>query len=165
MKDLTIALFAEDLSTADLDSIYNLNQANVPEVGSIANISEFQKLLHMSSYNLIAKIDDEVIGYIVCFRDNSAYGSLNYKFFSKSISKFLYIDRIAIKDIYRHQGIGKEIYQQVFNKANELGLPVVCEVNTKPLNEPSLKFHRKLGFKECGTNEFSYNSVVYFKKE
>ena len=41
MKDFTIALFAEDLSTADLDSIYNLNQANVPEVGSIANISEF----------------------------------------------------------------------------------------------------------------------------
>ena len=34
MKDFTIALFAEDLSTADLDSIYNLNQANVPEVGS-----------------------------------------------------------------------------------------------------------------------------------
>jgi predicted GNAT superfamily acetyltransferase len=53
----------------------------------------------------------------------------------------------------------------VFNKANELGLPVVCEVNTKPLNEPSLKFHRKLGFKECGTNDFSYNSVVYLKKE
>ena len=96
MEDLTIALFAEDLSTADLDSIYNLNQANVPEVGSIANISEFQKLLHMSSYNLIAKIDDEVIGYIVCFRDNSAYGSLNYKFFSESISKFLYIDRLSL---------------------------------------------------------------------
>ena len=36
MKDLTIALFAEDLSTADLDSIYNLNQANVPEVGSVS---------------------------------------------------------------------------------------------------------------------------------
>ena len=165
MRGSTITLFNEDLSKADLDNIYNLNQANIPEVGSIANISEFQKLLHMSSYNLIAKIDDEVIGYIVCFRDKSAYGSLNYKFFSESISKFLYIDRIAIKDIYRHQGIGKKIYEQVFNKANELGLPVVCEVNTKPLNEPSLKFHRKLGFKECGTNDFSYNSVVYLKKE
>ena len=58
MRDATITLFNEDLSKADLDSIYNLNQANVPEVGSIANISEFQKLLHMSSYNLIAKIDD-----------------------------------------------------------------------------------------------------------
>ena len=80
MEDLTIALFAEDLSIADLDSIYNLNQANVPEGGSIANISEYQKLLHMSSYNLIAKIDDEVIGYILCFRDKSAYGSLTVSY-------------------------------------------------------------------------------------
>lgn len=88
MRDSTITLFNEDLSKADLDSIYNLNQANVPEVGSIANISEFQKLLHMSSYNLIAKIDDEVIGYIVCFRDKSAYGSLNYKFLVRPLVNF-----------------------------------------------------------------------------
>ena len=165
MENLTIKLIGEDLSIAELDNIYKINQANVPEVGSIANVSEFQKLLFMGSFNLIAKIDDEVIGYIVCFRDKSAYGSINYKFFSETISKFLYIDRIAIKDTYRHQGIGKKIYEQVFNKANELGLPVVCEVNTRPLNEPSLKFHRKLGFTECGTNEFSYNSVVYLKKD
>jgi hypothetical protein len=32
MRDATITLFNEDLSKADLDSIYNLNQANVPEV-------------------------------------------------------------------------------------------------------------------------------------
>ena len=165
MENLTIKLIGEDLSIAELDNIYKINQANVPEVGSIANVSEFQKLLFMGSFNLIAKIDDEVIGYIVCFRDKSAYGSINYKFFSETISKFLYIDRIAIKDTYRHQGIGKKIYEQVFNKANELGLPVVCEVNTRPLNKPSLKFHRKLGFTECGTNEFSYNSVVYLKKD
>lgn len=165
MENLTIKLIGDDLSIAELDNIYKINQANVPEVGSIANISEFQKLLFMGSFNLIAKIDDEVIGYIVCFRENSAYKSLNYKFFSESISSFLYIDRVAIKDTYRHQGIGMKIYEQVFNKAIELGLPVVCEVNTKPINEPSLKFHAKLGFKECGVNDFSYNSVVYLKKE
>jgi predicted GNAT superfamily acetyltransferase len=165
LENLTIKLIGDDLSIAELDNIYKINQANVPEVGSIANISEFQKLLFMGSFNLIAKIDDEVIGYIVCFRENSAYKSLNYKFFSESISSFLYIDRVAIKDTYRHQGIGMKIYEQVFNKAIELGLPVVCEVNTKPINEPSLKFHAKLGFKECGVNDFSYNSVVYLKKE
>jgi predicted GNAT superfamily acetyltransferase len=165
LENLTIKLIGDDLSIAELDNIYKINQANVPEVGSIANISEFQKLLFMGSFNLIAKIDDEVTGYIVCFRENSAYKSLNYKFFSESISSFLYIDRVAIKDTYRHQGIGMKIYEQVFNKAIELGLPVVCEVNTKPINEPSLKFHAKLGFKECGVNDFSYNSVVYLKKE
>ena len=86
MENLTIKLIGEDLSIAELDNIYKINQANVPEVGSIANISEFQKLLFMGSFNLIAKIDDEVIGYIVCLRENSAYKSLNYKFFSESIS-------------------------------------------------------------------------------
>tara|TARA_B100000900_G_scaffold371591_1_gene350927 strand:+ start:6962 stop:7459 length:498 start_codon:yes stop_codon:yes gene_type:complete len=165
LENLTIKLIGDDLSIAELDNIYKINQANVPEVGSIANVSEFQKLLFMGSFNLIAKIDDEVIGYIVCLRENSAYKSLNYKFFSESISSFLYIDRVAIKDTYRHQGVGMKIYEQVFNKAIELGLPVVCEVNTKPINEPSLKFHAKLGFEECGVNDFSYNSVVYLKKE
>ena len=165
IHDTELSLFTEVPEDKELNILYDLNQQNTPEVGELESINDLSKLIDMSAINFYVLAGDEIIGFVICFREGSEYKSPNYTYFKNKEGKFLYIDRIAIKDIYRHQGIGKKIYEQVFNKANELGLPVVCEVNTKPLNEPSLKFHRKLGFTECGTNEFSYNSVVYLKKE
>ena len=38
------------------------------------------------------------------------------------------------------------------------------EINTKPSNEPSMLFHKKMGFEEIGTNDFEKNSVVYLRR-
>jgi len=43
-------------------------------------------------------------------------------------------------------------------------LDILCEVNTRPSNEPSLVFHEKMGFEEVGTNDFEKNSVVYLRR-
>ena len=43
-------------------------------------------------------------------REGSDYGSENYKFFSKKLKKFLYVDRVAIDKKYRREGLGKAIY-------------------------------------------------------
>ena len=43
-------------------------------------------------------------------------------------------------------------------------LPLCCEVNTIPMNKPSINFHKKLGFLKVGKKDFTKNSVVYFKK-
>ena len=103
-----------------LNSIYDLNQLNTPEVGSLDSIEHLKYLLTISSKNLFVLLDNETVGFIVCFREGSSYNSLNYKFFSKNETKFLYIDRVVIKDAFRRKGIGLNLYQYIESIPNKL---------------------------------------------
>ena len=147
-----------------LQKIYDLNQANTPEVGSLESIDYLHKLIELSAYNLLVLKGDEIIGFIICMREGSDYGSGNYKFFSKKLKKFLYVDRVAIDKKYRREGLGKAIYDDIFIQAKKESLPIALEVNTQPINQPSLNFHEKLGFDEVGVKDFSDHSVAYFIK-
>ena len=100
-----------------LQSIYDLNQANTPEVGSLESMNHLKQLIELSAYNLLALDDDEVIGFIICMRESSGYGSENYKFFTQRLKKFLYVDRIAIDEQHRKAGLGQAIYENIFVQA------------------------------------------------
>ena len=148
----------------DILSIYSINQANTPEVGSLESTEKLRDLLNMSSLVLVAKTNNEIIGFVVCLEAGVAYASLNYKFISKKAKKFIYIDRIAIKNQYTRSGVGKSLYEVIFNYSEKFELPVYCEVNTKPKNQPSLDFHKKIGFLKIGDKNFKDHSVAYFSK-
>ena len=147
-----------------LQSIYDLNQANTPEVGSLESIPHLKQLIDFSAYNLLVLKEDEIVGFIICIREGSAYGSENYKFFSKRLKKFLYVDRVAIDEQHRRSGLGKAIYEDIFFQARHDSLPIALEVNTQPVNQPSLNFHEKMGFDQIGTKDFVDHSVAYFIK-
>jgi|TARA_B100001142_G_scaffold198743_1_gene197506 predicted GNAT superfamily acetyltransferase len=149
---------------AQLKSIYDLNQANTPEVGSLDSMNHLKKLIELSAYNLLALDDDEIVGFIICMREGSAYGSENYKFFTQRLKKFLYVDRVAIDEQHRREGLGQAIYKEIFTKASYDDLPIALEVNTQPINQPSLDFHAKMGFDKVGAKNFDDHSVAYFMK-
>ena len=148
----------------DILSIYSINQANTPEVGSLKSVEKLKELLNMSSLVLAARMKNEIIGFVVCLEAGAAYTSLNYKFISKKAKKFVYIDRIAIKNQHRRSGVGKSLYEIIFNYSEKFELPIYCEVNTKPKNQPSLDFHKKSGFIKIGGKDFKDHSVAYFSK-
>ena len=148
----------------DILSIYSINQANTPEVGSLESTEKLRELLKMSSLVLVAKINNEIIGFVVCLEAGADYTSLNYKYISKKAKKFVYIDRVAIKNEHRRSGVGKNLYEIIFNYSEKYELPVYCEVNTKPKNQPSLDFHKKIGFFKIGSKNFKDHSVAYFSK-
>jgi hypothetical protein len=83
LKKFILQPFSSDINDQDLKSIYDLNQANVPEVGSLEDTLALSELIRMSSFNLSIKLNDEIVGYIICFKEGSKYQSLNYKFFSR----------------------------------------------------------------------------------
>ena len=147
-----------------LQSIYDLNQANTPEVGSLESMQHLKQLIEYSSYNLLVLCDDEIVGFIICMREGSAYGSENYKFFTQRLKKFLYVDRVAIDERHRRAGLGKAIYEDIFTHASNDYLPIALEVNTQPVNQPSLNFHEKMGFDRIGAKDFDDHSVAYFIK-
>ena len=147
-----------------LNIIYDLNQSNTPEVGSLDSIKHLKSLLSLSSNNLFISLDNKIIGFIVCFREGSNYQSLNYKFFSKIETKFLYIDRVVIKELHRRKGIGKSLYRNIESISISKNIPLCCEVNIEPLNQPSIDFHNNFGFHQIGSYDFDDHSVAYFKK-
>jgi len=147
-----------------LQSIYDLNQANTPEVGSLDSMEHLRKLIELSAYNLLVLHDDEMVGFIICMREGSAYGSENYKFFTQRLKKFLYVDRVAIDERHRREGLGQAIYKDIVTQASYDDLPIALEVNTQPINQPSLDFHAKMGFDKVGTKDFEDHSVAYFIK-
>ena len=149
---------------ARLQSIYDLNQANTPEVGSLDSMEHLRKLIELSAYNLLVLHDDEMVGFIICMREGSAYGSENYKFFTQRLKKFLYVDRVAIDERHRREGLGQAIYKDIVTQASYDDLPIALEVNTQPINQPSLDFHAKMGFDKVGTKDFEDHSVAYFIK-
>ena len=51
-----------------------------------------------------------------------------------------------------------------FLEAKKNVLPLALEVNTEPLNQPSLNFHELMGFDKVGSKDFHDHSVAYFIK-
>jgi predicted GNAT superfamily acetyltransferase len=78
--------------------------------------------------------------------------------------KFLYIDRVIVKESERNKGVGKYVYEHLFQSAKKEHIPICCEVNTQPVNKISLNFHSSLGFKRVGEHSFNTHSVTYLKK-
>ena len=148
----------------EIDAIFKLNQQNTPEVGSLESIEHLKRLIELSAYNLLMLHDKEIVGFIICMREGCTYQSENYKFFTKRLKKFLYVDRIAIDINHRREGLGKSMYDDIFNLAKIESLPIALEVNIEPINQPSLDFHEKLGFDRIGEKKFVDHSVAYFLK-
>lgn len=71
---------------------------------------------------------------------------------------------MVIKDSYRRRGVGTYLYNHLYELSKKEGVPLCCEVNIKPMNEISLNFHYKAGFKNDGEGHFKKNSVKYLKK-
>ena len=127
-------------------------------------MQHLKQLIDFSAYNLLVLKKDEIVGFIICMRESSTYGSENYKFFTKRLKKFLYVDRVAIDEQHRRAGLGQAIYEDIFSQASNENLPVALEVNTQPVNQPSLIFHEKMGFDQVGIRDFDDHSVAYFIK-
>lgn len=163
-SNLELALFSDVPELDALETLYNLNQENTPEVGSLSSVNELRSLIQLSALNFFVLNEEEIIGFIICLREGSNYHSLNYKFFSNSEQKFLYIDRVVIKNSFRRKGAGTFLYNHLSSIAHKEKLPLCCEVNTIPKNTTSLNFHEKNGFIEAGSCKFKDHSVIYLKK-
>ena len=61
-----------------LEKIFILNQENTPEVGSLSSIEYLRQLIQLSSYQFYVVKDNEIKGFIICFREKSSYDSPNF---------------------------------------------------------------------------------------
>jgi len=144
----------------DYPFILRINEENV-EVLSPMDEIKLRKFAGFAELFLVAEMNGSPAAFLIALREGiDAYNSENYLWFRKNYPKFLYIDRIVIDEPYRSLGIGRKLYQEVFNRAYTTGVPfVTAEIDTVPYNEASLNFHEVMGFKEVGVQAIRGNTV------
>lgn len=141
-----------ELTDADVLDVATINDASVPGV-TPADETEIARLVAFAEHAVVAvdDTDERVLGFLIAMRSGVAYESENYRWFMNRGTDFLYVDRIAIADGHRGAGIGGALYRELFRLAEEQGrAEVTCEVNTKPPNPRSMRFHERLGFEKVG---------------
>lgn len=81
----------------------------------------------------VAEVENEVIG--MCLFHNA---------YSTWKGKYIYLDDLIVREAFRHQGVGKLLFEQLIEycvetKANQLRWHVL------DWNEPAIKFYKKYG--------------------
>ena len=136
----------------DLPAALALNNGSVPALNPL-DVAEIERLLGMAALALTAEVDGAFAGFCITFPPRVDYASLNYGWFSRKYDDFVYLDRIAVDPTYRRLGIGKAFYSGVVERFTGVFAHLLCEVNVRPRNEPSLLFHHSIGFREVGQQD------------
>ena len=154
----------DKLSDKILQFVFELNQKNIPALGSLNNLKHVRDIYNHSFFAALIIVKEKFIGFAFVMDYKSDYKSLNYKFFKNNFKNFLYIDRVAFVDKFQRKGYGTKLYNEIYKIANDSDCPLCCEVNTIPLNKQSLDFHEKFGFQTLEKVPFGKKQVAMLCK-
>ena len=149
------------LTVNNIQTMWEINEQGLPGTGKVS-LDEMKNLLNISELSVGAFEDDSLLGFVICLLPNTAYGSLNYAWFNQRFENFIYVDRVAVDEKYRNQGIGQALYDTVFDYASEHQLPVTAEVSLRPQNLGSDRFHLRHGFSAIAEVDHGDKAVTMY---
>lgn len=140
--------------TSDLrDAVLALNNAHAIEL-SWLDPPRLTTLLEQAFYarRIAVPRIGQVAAFMLAFDEAADYHSPNYRWFRERYERFVYIDRVAVAQQARGQGLASRLYGDLITRASALGYDrLVCEVNVDPPNPASESFHAQLGFVPVGS--------------
>ena len=153
-----------NIEIADLPQVLEINNANTPGVSELT-MSELETDIKNCLHALaIDNEKGEVCAFCITFAPDAPDGGANHQWFAERYKSFVYLDRIAIDSNHQNRGLGALLYQSVeqhmLNSAEHSLL--CCEVNLEPPNPGSLRFHQRIGFKECGVESTAPGYAVTY---
>lgn len=127
--------------------------------------ARLHQLLGWADRGDVIEVASTVAGFVLCFAPGTGYDSENYRWFSQEYgSEFYYLDRIAIDDAFRRQGLAAFAYGELELVAARYGR-MVLEVDIDPPNEASLAFHAARGYREVHRLETPGKTVCLMEKQ
>jgi predicted GNAT superfamily acetyltransferase len=146
-------MLLRDTTPADFPTILRLNAESVHWLSPLTP-ERLEELHQTACYHKVACQEDQVLGFLLAFREGSSYSSPNYRWFSERYPRFCYIDRIVLHEAARGQGVGRQLYGDLSTLARTEAVPcLACEYDLEPLNPGSQAFHQRLGFQEIGRQQ------------
>jgi len=135
----------------DYDSVLALNEESVPHVNLIG-VAELQWFVDNAACARVARIDDQLAGFLVGLRPGTDYASPNYRWFCENYDDFAYVDRVIVAGWARRRRVAETLYETF--GSSQSGAPVMtCEINIRPSNEGSMLFHQRMGFRQVSSQE------------
>ena len=135
---------------ADFPAVLALNAESVHFLSPLDE-ARLAELHAEAAVHWVVEHNGHVIAFLLAFREDAAYDSVNYQFFVQRYPTFLYVDRIVVSQTTQARGTGSILYQGVFAFAAGHGIPIVtCEIDVDPPTPVSERFHAKFGFREVG---------------
>ncbi|ESQ89372.1 hypothetical protein ABAC460_12745 [Asticcacaulis sp. AC460] len=149
----------QDLTPASPnEALLALNNAFAKETSFLTE-ADWQQMIAESLFAFHAGTD----GFILTFDQTAGYDSPNFLWFKARYDRFCYIDRVVIAASAQGRGLGKALYQHLFEAAKTAGFnSVVCEVNLDPPNPGSIAFHERLGFEAVGEQTLPNGKTVRY---
>ncbi len=140
-----------DANTADFPRILALNAESVHFLSPL-DLARLTMLHHAAPYHRVLDADGVVQAFLLALRPGAPYDSPNYRWFSATYADFLYIDRIVVSASMQGRGAGLRLYDDLFQFARGSAIRLItCEFDVEPPNPASERLHRRLGFREVGT--------------
>lgn len=132
---------------ADLDWVLALNRIHEVELSPLSRAA-LTALVAKAAY---ARAVDENAAYLIAFDQDADYDSPNFLWFRERLSRFIYVDRIAVRHAHRGRGLARILYEDLFRHGlRDNHRVIVCEVNSEPPNPASDAFHQAMNFTEMG---------------
>jgi hypothetical protein len=153
----TADVIVRDMTLDDLNVVHAINEENVPAVGQ-ETFEDLRAIFDVCSINLVAEIDGRVRGFCMVMPPGTDYSSPNYLYFCERHADFVYLDRVAITAEAQGRGIGPMLYREVERRSTAPWFAL--EVNVKPPNEGSMRFHAREGFVEVDRLETRPGKIV-----
>jgi predicted GNAT superfamily acetyltransferase len=153
----TADVIVRDMTLDDLNVVHAINEENVPAVGQ-ETFEDLRAIFDVCSINLVAEIDGRVRGFCMVMPPGTDYSSPNYLYFCERHADFVYLDRVAITADAQGRGIGPMLYREVERRSTAPWFAL--EVNVKPPNEGSIRFHAREGFVEVDRLETRPGKIV-----
>ncbi|MCA8901827.1 MAG: GNAT family N-acetyltransferase [Hyphomonas sp.] len=152
---------------ADLAHLHMINQQGVPGVSSEAP-ETLAKWISLSECFVADEGGGVPLGFLTLVPPGTmAYPSSNLRWFEARGGNVHYVDRIAVAEWARGRRVGEALYEAAFKACRGRYDAIGCEVNRLPPNPGSLRFHKRLGFVEVGSNAFvpGEKEVIYLERE
>ena len=147
------------ITDEDLTRVVELNAGEV-QWTSPMNVDQLGTILSCTCYAKTIKSGSATAGFLIAMDQRAKYENGNFDWFKNRYERFCYVDRIVIDIRFAGKGLGPLFYEDLFAFAqvNDLN-NIVCEYNIEPLNEPSMKFHQRMGFAEVGQRTLESKTV------
>ena len=156
MKTIPPAAAAErmlirEITETDYPAVLDLNLESVHFLSPLSR-ERLERLLAQSAYHKVLEEDGRITAFILAFLADADYDSPNFLWLKNRCAPFLYIDRLVVRSDCRGMGLGTNLYRDLFSHAGTIDIPrITCEVDIQPPNPVSLRFHRRWGFQEIGS--------------